>query len=57
MSDNAHPAETREGEKRCNGICFSAAEMGVPGYPGLIAYAHPECDLHGDPQHSDGDRP
>lgn len=32
----------------CNGICLSAADIGVPEYSG-IAYAHPDCPEHGDP--------
>lgn len=32
---------------KCNGICMTGYDVGVP-YPG-IAYAHPECDLHGYP--------
>lgn len=31
----------------CNGICMTGWDIGVP-YDG-IAYAHPDCDLHGDP--------
>ena len=36
----------------CNGICLSAADIGVPEYPG-IAYAHPDCPEHGDPLQDD----
>lgn len=32
----------------CNGICLSGGDLGVPEYGG-IAYAHPDCELHGDP--------
>lgn len=31
---------------QCNGICITGYEVGVY-YPG-IAYAHPECELHGE---------
>jgi hypothetical protein len=35
----------------CNGICLSAADIGLPEYsrPGEVAYAHPDCPEHGDP--------
>jgi hypothetical protein len=33
---------------QCNGICLSAADIGVPEAGDIIAYAHPECELHGD---------
>lgn len=29
----------------CNGICLHSYEIGLPG--SQIAYAHPDCDLHG----------
>lgn len=31
----------------CNGLCLSAADIGVP-VPG-IAYPHPGCEAHADP--------
>lgn len=31
----------------CNGLCLTAAEIGLPEFGSQIAYAHPECDLHG----------
>lgn len=34
-------------ESRCNGICLTGADIGVPEYGG-IAYAHPDCPEHGD---------
>ncbi len=38
-------------EDECNGICLTAADIGVPEYGGgMIAYAHPDCPEHGDPQ-------
>jgi hypothetical protein len=33
----------------CNGICLSAADIGVPEAGDVIAYAHPDCPEHGDP--------
>lgn len=30
---------------QCNGICLTGGEIGFPGTG--IAYAHPECELHG----------
>lgn len=33
---------------QCNGICLTGADVGVPEYSG-VAYAHPDCELHGDP--------
>lgn len=35
-----------ESEPSCNGICITAGELGLP-YGG-VAYAHPDCDLHGE---------
>ena len=35
-------------DDQCNGICLTAADIGLPGYGG-IAYAHPDCPEHGDP--------
>lgn len=31
----------------CNGLCLTGADIGV-GPMHLIAYAHPECELHSD---------
>lgn len=31
----------------CNGLCLTAADIGIPGYPGKIAYPHPDCEAHG----------
>lgn len=39
-------------EEECNGICLTAADIGVPEYGG-IAYAHPDCPAHGDPLEDD----
>lgn len=41
----------------CNGICLSAADIGVPEAGDVIAYAHPDCPEHGDPlgEESDAD--
>lgn len=33
----------------CNGICLFGADIGLPEYGG-VAYAHPDCPEHGDPQ-------
>lgn len=35
--------------QECNGICLSAADIGVPEAGDVIAYAHPDCPEHGDP--------
>lgn len=32
-------------ELECNGICLTGYDVGVPF--GGIAYAHPDCELHG----------
>jgi hypothetical protein len=32
----------------CNGMCMTGADVGVPEYGHLIAYAHPDCPIHGD---------
>lgn len=34
-------------DELCNGICMSAAEIGLPG-GSQVAYAHPNCEAHGD---------
>ena len=34
----------------CNGICLYGADLGVPEYGG-VAYAHPDCPAHGDPDY------
>lgn len=33
----------------CNGICLYAADIGLPEYGDVVAYAHPDCEEHGDP--------
>jgi hypothetical protein len=33
---------------QCSGVCMTGADVGVPEYGHLIAYAHPDCPLHGD---------
>lgn len=39
-----------EQDTECNGVCLTAADIGVPEYGGdMIAYAHPDCPAHGDP--------
>ncbi len=35
-----------DAEPECNGICLSAADIGIPASG--IAYAHPECPAHGE---------
>jgi hypothetical protein len=40
-------------EDECNGICLSAADIGVPEAGDVIAYAHPDCPAHGDPLDSE----
>lgn len=38
----------------CNGICLSPADIGLPEYSHVgVAYAHPDCPEHGDPQEED----
>ena len=32
----------------CNGLCLTAADIGILGYPGQIAYLHPDCEAHSD---------
>lgn len=40
----------------CNGICLTPADIGLPEYSSAgIAYAHPDCPEHGDPQEEDGE--
>lgn len=35
----------------CNGICMTPADIGLPEYSYVeVAYAHPDCLAHGDPQ-------
>lgn len=42
--------KTNKDELECNGICLTAADIGLPEYSrdGEVAYAHPECEKHGD---------
>jgi hypothetical protein len=39
-------------DEECNGWCLTPADIGLPEYGGrgVIAYAHPDCPEHGDPQ-------
>lgn len=41
----------------CNGICLTAADIGLPEYSrtGEVAYAHPDCPEHGDPLEDDSE--
>jgi hypothetical protein len=34
----------------CNGICLYAADIGLPECGNVVAYAHPDCPEHGDPE-------
>lgn len=44
---------------QCNGICIMASEL-IEGYYGVVAYPHPDCELHGqgpvdrEPEPTDG---
>lgn len=40
-------------EEECNGVCLYAADIGVPEAGDVVAYAHPDCPVHGDPQGED----
>lgn len=40
-------------EDECNGICLYAADIGLPEYGNVVAYAHPDCPEHGDPVSDD----
>lgn len=44
----------KQWEPSCNGICLTGFDLGVPEYRG-IAYAHPECEVHGDPEYGELD--
>lgn len=33
----------------CNGICLTAADIGLGEYGNVVAYAHPDCPEHGSP--------
>jgi hypothetical protein len=30
----------------CDGLCVTAADVGLPGYGDAVAYPHPGCPLH-----------
>lgn len=41
-------------DSECNGICLTPADIGLPEYSSAgIAYAHPDCPVHGYPQEKD----
>lgn len=40
-------------DKECNGICLTAADIGLGEYGSMVAYAHPDCPEHGDPLDED----
>lgn len=41
--------DSHEVDTHCNGMCLSASDVGIPASG--IAYAHPMCPAHGDPEH------
>ena len=40
----------QETEECCNGICVTAGDLGLAEYGDIVAYPHPDCPEHGDPQ-------
>lgn len=38
-----------EDDDSCNGVCMFAADIGLPEYGDVVAYAHPDCPEHGNP--------
>lgn len=40
-------------EPECNDICLTAADIGLGEYGDMVAYPHPDCPLHGEPQPED----
>ena len=43
-------------EPECNGICVTPADIGLPEFSYVeVAYPHPDCPLHGDPQEEEPD--
>lgn len=42
-------------EDGCNGICMTAADIGLGEYGDMVAYAHPDCPEHGDPMDAEPD--
>lgn len=40
--------------EECSGACLTPADIGLPEYGG-VAYAHPDCPEHGDPQPEDSE--
>jgi hypothetical protein len=49
--DGMREATDPDADAECNGVCLTGADVGVPEFGG-VAYAHPDCPLHGA---SDGD--
>ena len=42
-----HPEVARaQGAAECDGLCVTAADIGVPTTPGAVAYPHPGCPAH-----------
>lgn len=35
-------------EDDCNGLCMTAYDIGLEEYGSQIAYAHPDCPIHGE---------
>lgn len=35
-----------QGKPECDGLCVTAADIGVPTTPGAVAYPHPGCPVH-----------
>jgi predicted nucleic acid-binding Zn ribbon protein len=55
-SDLLTQAEYDALDAECNGICLTPADIGLPEYSSAgIAYAHPDCPVHGDPIPEDSD--
>jgi len=44
-------------DDECNGICLTASDIGLPEFhrSGEVAYAHPDCPVHGDPMDAEPD--
>ena len=48
VENAAQDAAQPEVPAECNGICLYAADIGVPEAGNVVAYAHPDCEAHGD---------
>lgn len=40
--------EVKKRITECSGLCLTGYDLGVP--TGAVAYAHPECELHSEPE-------